>query len=576
MHEPNSSRSVSPYADGGASFFGLVAVDRDGWVVWYFNASNTGLHPPHVVGFSAFAGSGGGAARGAHVSDAHAAQGGQATIGARVHEHCVMIESKPPVAVTIDARARVTSSVVAHGETGHECRAAPSGRAALLTTRRRVSLKGTGLRAGGELIDAVYDEAILRWVLHETLPSLGDDNATASADEAALGESDESGESGDIGGDVARAADQARRTNTTQGVGGVEQLFRVSDYFPYMIMLNASGNGTQGLLDDAGVLLQWDGSKGRDESDPVLWLYHVSAVSVADDGTGALVVTMRNLNTVFALDRLNGLVLRWAVSTTLPSDFELVIGTEDAHDGSGSALGASGASSGGLNTAPSAPTTRARFYQPHDAMLYGNDTLVLMDTGLMRPGCAFADMGDDDKGHDRGHCFSRAVAYHLDASARPRPTATLIWEFSWPIDAGTGDRVYEDDGRTIADDADASAVATSTADDVSWNGDDIIEAADIAALARDDIFIVDGGSAVRIDGGGSASYIVGFTATDKYPWANSTYVFEVRPRTGSDAGGRVSVLAQIVLPASVWPDEATSGAYRALPIGTLNGERSAL
>ena len=50
-------------------------------------------------------------------------------------------------------------------------------------------------------------------------------------------------------------------------------------------------------------------------------------------------------------------------------------------------------------------------------MLYGNDTLVLMDTGLMRPGCAFADMGDDDKGHDRGHCFSRAVAYHLDASA---------------------------------------------------------------------------------------------------------------------------------------------------------------
>ena len=55
MHEPNSSRSVSPYADGGASFFGLVAVDRDGWVVWYFNASNTGLHPPHVVGFSAFA-----------------------------------------------------------------------------------------------------------------------------------------------------------------------------------------------------------------------------------------------------------------------------------------------------------------------------------------------------------------------------------------------------------------------------------------------------------------------------------------------------------------------------------------
>ena len=81
---------------------------------------------------------------------------------------------------------------------------------------------------------------------------------------------------------------------------------------------------------------------------------------------------------------------------------------------------------------------------------------------------------------------------------------------------------------------------------------------------------------MRIDGGGSASYIVGFTATDKYPWANSTYVFEVRPRTGSDAGGRGSVLAQIVLPASVWPDEATSGAYRALPIGTLNGERSAL
>ena len=48
VHEPNSSRNVSPYAEGGASFFGLVAVDRDGWVVWYFNASNTGLHPPHV------------------------------------------------------------------------------------------------------------------------------------------------------------------------------------------------------------------------------------------------------------------------------------------------------------------------------------------------------------------------------------------------------------------------------------------------------------------------------------------------------------------------------------------------
>ena len=72
------------------------------------------------------------------------------------------------------------------------------------------------------------------------------------------------------------------------------------------------------------------------------------------------------------------------------------------------------------------------------------------------------------------------------------------------------------------------------------------------------------------------SYVVGFTATDKYPWANSTYIFEVRPRTGSVAGGRVSVLSQVVLPASVWPKAATSGAYRALPIGTLNGERTSL
>ena len=428
--------------------------------------------------------------------------------------------------------------------------------------------QGHGPARGGELIDAVYDEAILRWVPHETLPSLGDDNATASADEAALGESDESGESGDIGGDVARAADQARRTNTTQGVGGVEQLFRVSDYFPYMIMLNASGNGTQGLLDDAGVLLQWDGSKGRDESDPVLWLYHVSAVSVADDGTGALVVTMRNLNTVFALDRLNGLVLRWAVSTTLPSDFELVIGTEDAHDGSGSALGASGASSGGLNTAPSAPTTRA--------------LLPASRRDAVRQRHARAD------GHG-AHAPGLRLRRHGRRRQGPRPRPLLLARRRVPPrrpGAAAADRdahlgVLVADRRGHGRSRLRGRRPHHRRRRRRERGRDVDGRRRVVERRRhhrggrhrraghDDIFIVDGGSAVRIDGGGARALHRRLHRDGQVPVGQLDLRLRGAPEDGQRRR-RARVGARTVLPARARrPDEATSGAYRALPIAVV-------
>jgi hypothetical protein len=112
-----------------------------------------------------------------------------------------------------------------------------------------------------------------------------------------------------------------------------------------------------------------------------------------------------------------------------------------------------------------------------------------MDDGNSRPGCLGASTNAD--------CYSRAVAYALDETAR---TASLVWQSAYPVSR---------------DDASSGAVRS------------------------EDLYDYDGGSISRL---GDDRYVVGYTSTAKDgsgDFLNHSYVFEVDATDGEKVYAKV-------------------------------------
>ncbi|KAH8047310.1 hypothetical protein JL722_13120 [Aureococcus anophagefferens] len=154
-----------------------------------------------------------------------------------------------------------------------------------------------------------------------------------------------------------------------------------------------------------------------DEAEDALDYHHVSSVSVSET-TGDFIVASRNLDAVWSL-RADGSGARWKLDAAAFAD------AGDA------------------------------FAAPHAARQLGDGSLLLVDDGNSRPGCAAA--ADDDL----SPCYSRVARYEFDGSWR------LAWAFAFP------------------------------------------EAADSPAAKAKDVFNAVGGSVAPRDDGG---YVVGFTS----------------------------------------------------------------
>ena len=132
-------------------------------------------------------------------------------------------------------------------------------------------------------------------------------------------------------------------------------------------------------------------------------------------------------------------------------------------------------------------------------MQYDEHHVLLVDDGKMRPNCTSADT--------LRTCFSRAVEYKLDFDAG---TATLVWEFEYPVDGDGYDAGGDDDAGEAADDDDA-----------------------LGTLAREeewDIFNTAGGSVAKMDNG---YYFVAFNAaevSEGTEGSHPTLAFEVTPK----------------------------------------------
>ena len=216
---------------------------------------------------------------------------------------------------------------------------------------------------------------------------------------------------------------------------------------------------------------------------------HASSASRGTDSN--YLVTLRNLDTVLSLHG-DGSGVQWALSSSLDL----------------------AASHGYAQYALASPA--ARFYQPHHVSQTASGTLTLIDDGNTRPNCTSQKQAQ--------HCFSRAVAYHLDARNR---TATLVWAFASP--------------------------ANSSA------------AGGVLGQERDDDFNLDGGAVEYLEDSGT--YMVAFTNVDLASNAarTRTTVWEV------DARG--AALASVTPPLN----NATltgSGSYRAFSLSTIAGESS--
>ena len=152
-----------------------------------------------------------------------------------------------------------------------------------------------------------------------------------------------------------------------------------------------------------------------------------------------------------------------------------------------------------------------KFYDPHSALQLPNGDLLVIDDGDDRPGCATANTSG---------CFSRAIAYELDAAAR---VARVRWQFEWP-----------------------SAV------DVDFK--------------TDDLYNLVGGSATALANG---DYLVAFTSlddTNKYDSRGTAFAFEV------DVDGR-STVTTVAIPTPK-ADQDRQAAYRLVPWDSVGGETS--
>ena len=218
-------------------------------------------------------------------------------------------------------------------------------------------------------------------------------------------------------------------------------------------------------------------SGGKEPVDKALDWAHVSSVSESDDGA-SLLVSLRNLDTVLCLAR-DGSGLRWAISASLPALSNFTF-SDDA----------------------------AMFYDPHEAVLSGDDALLLFDNGKNRPGCASP---------WQKHCYSRAVKYHLNFE---RKEAKVAWQFEFPL----------------RDDGTHNASAITTTDAYVRNGGSLVQQGDL--------------------------YYVGYTSARHDSTLTDATVFEV------DGDG--SIVSSIGVDRSFW--SAAGGMYRALPLASVHGE----
>ena len=218
-------------------------------------------------------------------------------------------------------------------------------------------------------------------------------------------------------------------------------------------------------------------SGGKEPVDKALDWAHVSSVSESDDGT-SLLVSLRNLDTVLCLAR-DGSGLRWAISASLPALSNFSFADEDA-----------------------------MFYDPREAVLSGDDALLLFDNGKNRPGCTSP---------WQKHCYSRAVKYHLNFARRE---AKVAWQFEFPL----------------RDDGTHNASAITTTDAYVRNGGSLVQQGDL--------------------------YYVGYTSARHDSTLTDATVFEV------DGDG--SIVSSIGVDRSFW--SVTGGMYRALPLASVHGE----
>ena len=181
--------------------------------------------------------------------------------------------------------------------------------------------------------------------------------------------------------------------------------------------------------------------------------HHVSAVSVGVDGT--MLVTSRNLNTIFAFDAVGSAAgggLRWKLSS-LPGESDFAF---------------------------SRPLDE--FYAPHNAIMLDDWKILLIDDGSSRPGCL-----DSSSLHG---CWSRAAMYELDFKTN---TTTLAWQFEDPNAPNGAAR-----GKNAEDDDKAKARYYEQ------------------EVMVKDLYNYDGGSAYRLDGG---RILVAFTSPyDSRSW----------------------------------------------------------
>ena len=215
--------------------------------------------------------------------------------------------------------------------------------------------------------------------------------------------------------------------------------------------------------------------------------HHVSSVSVGVEEN--VLVASRTLNTIWSLAH-DGSGAQWTLSSTLNAsddgvgDGGIWYGFEDDDQ---------------------------KFYDPHSALQLPNGDLLVIDDGDDRPGCATANTSG---------CFSRAIAYELDAAAR---VARVRWQFEWP-----------------------------SALDVDFK--------------TDDLYNLVGGSATALANG---DYLVAFTSlddTNKYDARGTAFAFEV------DVDGR-STVTTVAIPTPK-ADQDRQAAYRLVPWDSVGGETS--
>ena len=129
-----------------------------------------------------------------------------------------------------------------------------------------------------------------------------------------------------------------------------------------------------------------------DNSVAVLDYMHIS--SAARGTKGNWILSLRNLNMVASLNRSDGGSVEWILS----SNPQLRAPSYKVYEFA---------------------AVEHAFYLPHHVTQLADDRIILVDDGAMRP---------------NGQNYTRAVEYELDEKTN---TATLVWQFEWPLNMST-------------------------------------------------------------------------------------------------------------------------------------------